>query len=133
MPYHTLASSLPFLSILFSSILHFLSYSYIPSLLLYFSFLLFSSLVFPYSLLASRYSCCSSLYIAKAFLYSLPWRVLLFYPSITFGLVCMSFLDGTSLSVAQPSSLPYVGSTTFYFQTKEFCFVFLLFVASPSE
>ena len=36
----------------------------------------------------------------------------------------------TSLSVAQPSPLPYAGRATFHSQTKEFCFVFLLSVAS---
>ena len=34
-----------------------------------------------------------SLYTAKAFLYYLPWRVLLFYPLTTFGLVWVSFPD----------------------------------------
>ena len=100
--------------------LHFLSYSYIPSLLLYFSFLLFSL-------------CCFSLYTAKAFLYCPPWRVLLFYPSTTFGLVWVPFRDGTGLSTTQPSPLPCVGRATFYIQTKEFCFVFLLSVASHSD
>ena len=36
---------------------------------------------------------CSLCTAAKAFLYSLPWWVLLFYPSITFGLVWVSFPD----------------------------------------
>ena len=78
-PYHTLASSLHFLSFLFFYTLHFLSYSYIPYFLPYFplfSFLLFFSLIFPCSLLASRCSsssCCyRSLCTAKAFLYYLP-------------------------------------------------------------
>ena len=73
--YHTLASSLHFLSSLFFYTLNFLSYSYIPSFLPYFplfSFLLFFSLVFPCSLLTSHCSsfssCCCSLCIAKAFL-----------------------------------------------------------------
>ena len=42
-------------------------------------------------LLLTSFPC--SLCTAKAFLYSLPWWVLLFYPSITFGLVWMSFPD----------------------------------------
>ena len=38
----------------------------------------------------------------------------------------------TSLLATQPSPLPYSGRATFHSQTKEFCFVFLLSVASLS-
>ena len=39
----------------------------------------------------------------------------------------------TGLLVAQSSPLPYTGRAMFHSQTKEFCFVFLLSVASPSR
>ena len=93
----------------FSVFLHFLSYSYVPSFLPYFLFLFFLAipltclsfvlylppiaLFFPscYSYFPSCY--CYSLCTAKAFLYCLLWWVLLFYPSTTFGLVWVSFLN----------------------------------------
>ena len=122
MPYHILASSLPFLSTLFSSILHFLSYSYIPYLLLYFSFLLFSLLSAWFSLFLLFFTIHS-----KGLLYCLPWRVLLFYPSTTFDLLCVSFPDGTGLSGAQPSPLPCVGYKHIPFPYKRVLFCFLAF------
>ena len=131
-PYHILASSLPFLSTLFSSILHFLSYSYIPYLLLYFSFLLFSSLVFPYSLLASHYSCCFSLYTAKAFYTACREEFYYFIPHL---LLTCCLCPSQMVLVCQVLShhhYPVLATNTFHSHIKEFCFVFLLSVASPT-
>ena len=99
----------------FSVFLHFLSYSYVPSFLPYFLFLFFlaifltcfsllfmiafssSSFIFIFIFIFYYYYFFGivfpSLCTTKAFLYSLLWWVLLFYPSTTFGLVWVSFLN----------------------------------------
>ena len=71
----------------FSVFLHFLSYSYVPSFLPYFLFLFFLAIFLTcFSLLfliaSPSFSLLFSLCTSNAFLYYLPWWVLLFYPSI---------------------------------------------------
>ena len=119
---HALSHScfLTFLSTLFVFLLFFFLtvFSLIPSHFLS-SFLL---TLFP-----------SLLCMAKAFLYYLPWWVLLFYPSTTFGLVWVSFLGHTLvcrplsqhhyLTLATPCSIPRQRSS---------CFIFLSSMAFPS-
>ena len=95
-------------------------------------FFIFLSCYFPYSLLASRYSCCFSLYTAKAFYTACREEFYCFIPQLLLTCcVCPSQMV-LVCQVLSHHHYPVLATNTFHFHIKEFCFVFLLSVASPT-
>ena len=124
-----------------SLLVHALSHFFVFSLSFFLFLSLFSLLFFPcYFLTCFLFSLlfrsCFFLPLlpctAKAFLYYLPWWVLLFYPLTTFGLVWVSFPDHPLICwLLNQHHYPALATPCLNSRQKEFLFYFLAFCGIP--